>query len=457
MHKIHFIAIGGSVMHDLAIALKQAGYAVTGSDDAIFEPARSVLERHHLLPPAMGWHPERITPDLDAVILGMHASGDNPELLRAQELNIRIMSYPEFIFDHAKNKHRIVIAGSHGKTTITGIIIHVLTHLNRKFDFLIGSNVRGMEQRVRLSKEAPVMVIEGDEYLASALDQEPKFLKYHHHIGLISGISWDHANVFRNENDYMQQFERFADTTPKGGTLVYYENDPLVSMIGAKDLVDVQRVPYKSHPHTAEKARFKLTVGKERIPIRIFGGHNLQNISGAREVLKKIAVTNEEFYEAIKSFEGVAGRLEKVAESRNAAFFKDFAHAPSKVRASIQSLREMYPSRDMVACLELHTYSSLSKDYLPQYADSLKGAQEPIVYYDPKTVSAKKLGTLTPQAIQSAFGAPAPMVFDEAAELEKYLLGLSWRNKNLLTMSSGHFGGLNFKKLAKVLSATPRK
>lgn len=445
--KLHFIAIGGSVMHNLAIALKQAGHLITGSDDEIFEPSRSTLIKHGLLPAYEGWNPDVITPDLDGVILGMHAKQDNPELLKAQQLGLKIYSFPEYIYNHSIDKQRIVIAGSHGKTTITAIVVHVLNYFNRSFDYVIGARIRGIENTVKLS-DAPVIVIEGDEYLCSALDPTPKFLKYQHHIGLISGVAWDHANVFPTEEEYMRQFDKFADQTPKSGILIFCENDTMVSVIGNKHRDDVVSVPYKTHPHALENGVEHLTVGKERVPIRVFGTHNLQNISGAKELLKKIGITNEQFYEAIASFDGASGRLEKVRGNFSTTVFKDFAHAPSKVRASVKAVKELFPTRDTIGCLELHTYSSLNKSFLPQYKDSLKGLSQGIVFYNPEKLKLKNLPHITEDEIKAAFTYPALYIFSDAKKLEEFLLSQSWKNKNLLMMSSGNFGGIELTKLA---------
>jgi UDP-N-acetylmuramate: L-alanyl-gamma-D-glutamyl-meso-diaminopimelate ligase len=450
--KIHFIAIGGSVMHNLAIALKRAGHDVTGSDDEIYEPSRSTLSSHGLLPPKDGWDAERITPAVDVVILGMHARKDNPELVRAQQLGIKIFSFPDFIFANALDKQRVVIAGSHGKTTITAIIIHVLNYFNRKFDYVIGAKVPGIEYTVRLS-DAPVIIIEGDEYLSSALDPVPKFLRYQHHIGLISGIAWDHANVFPTEEDYVKQFDLFADQTPKGGILIYCEQDSMALMIGKKERPDVQEISYKSHPHAADNNnQFFLNDGKDRVPIRIFGSHNFQNISGAKEVLKKIGITNEQFFEAISTFEGAAGRLQKIKEYNSCTVYKDFAHAPSKVKATVKAVKEIYPSRDLVACLELHTYSSLNKKFIPQYKDSLKAAQVPVVYFNAEKMKAKNLEPFTEHDIHTAFANPAIHVFQNPKNLEDFLTTQKWKNKNLLMMSSGNFGGINVAELANRIS-----
>lgn len=451
--RIHFIAIGGSVMHNLAIALKQAGHQVTGSDDEIFEPARGALTAHGILPASEGWHPEKLSSDIDVVMLGMHALKDNPELIRAQELGLKIYSFPDYIYEQSQNKQRIVIAGSHGKTTITAIIIHVLAVCGRKFDYVIGARVRGIEQTVKLT-DAPIIVIEGDEYLSSALDPIPKFLRYHHHIGLISGIAWDHANVFPTEEEYVRQFDLFADQTPKGGILIYCEQDSMALIIGKKERTDVTAISYKSHPHTYDgDGHFSLVDNRHKYPVKIFGSHNFQNINGAKEVLKRIGVTNEEFYNAISTFEGAAGRLEVVGQSDSVTVYKDFAHAPSKVKATVKAVKEIYPARDLVACVELHTYSSLNKKFLPQYKDTLKNAQTAIVYFNPEKVHAKKMEVPTRSDIQSAFANPNIEVFDQPGKMESFLVSQEWKNKNLLMMSSGNFGGLDIRKLSeKIMS-----
>lgn len=448
--RIHFIAIGGSVMHNLAIALKKAGHQVTGSDDEIFEPSRSVLANNGLLPEQDGWFPDKIDSSINTIILGMHARADNPELLKAQQLGLTVFSFPDYIYNQSQDKQRIVIAGSHGKTTITAIIIHVLNFSNRKFDYVIGAKVKGIDNTVKLS-DAPVIIIEGDEYLSSAIDPVPKFLKYRHHIGLISGIAWDHANVFPTDEEYVKQFDVFSDQTPKSGILIYCEQDSMAVIIGKREHADVQSISYKMHPHAQEGDQFYLTSGKDRYPIKIFGTHNLLNISAAKEVVKKLGITNEEFYEAITSFEGAAGRLEKVFSSNSLNVFKDFAHAPSKVKATVKAMKEFGPHHELVAILELHTYSSLNKKFLPQYKDTLKYAQQAVVFFDPKKVSDKNLEPLSESDVKKAFGLPSLQVFTEADKLETFLLDQSWKNRNLLMMSSGNFGGIKINELAPKL------
>jgi UDP-N-acetylmuramate: L-alanyl-gamma-D-glutamyl-meso-diaminopimelate ligase len=446
--KIHFIAIGGSVMHNLAIALKQAGYEISGSDDEIFDPSRATLLKHGLLPEKEGWHPEKLDKSFDAIILGMHAKRDNPELLKAQQLGLPIFSFPEFIYEHSRNKQRIVIAGSHGKTTITAIVIHVLNYLKHKFDYVIGARVNGIENTVKLS-DAPIIVIEGDEYLSSALDPTPKFVRYQHHVGLISGIAWDHANVFPTEEEYVKQFDVFADQTPKGGILIYCEQDSMALIIAKKERTDVLAIPYRAHATSLDNKKFVLTEGKEKYPVKIFGSHNFQNISGAKEILKKVGVTDEQFFEAISSFEGASGRLQKITEREDFTLYKDFAHAPSKVKATVKAVKEIYPSRELVACLELHTLSSLSKNFIPQYKDSMKSAQVQLVYVNAEKMKSKKMEPLTADDIKKAFASPSLLFFEEITKLEEFLLQQTWKNKNLLMMSSGNFGGLNINALAQ--------
>jgi UDP-N-acetylmuramate: L-alanyl-gamma-D-glutamyl-meso-diaminopimelate ligase len=448
--RIHFIAIGGSVMHNLAIALKQAGYDVSGSDDEIFEPARSALAKNGLLPELEGWFPDKIGPEINTIILGMHAQLDNPELVKAQEAGISILSFPEYVFEQSANKQRIVIAGSHGKTTITAILIHVLNYFNRKFDYVIGAKVKGIDLTVKLS-DAPIIIIEGDEYLSSRLDPTPKFLKYQHHIGLISGVAWDHANVFTTEEDYVKQFDTFSDQTPKGGGLIYCEQDPMAVMIAKKERPDVFAVGYKAHPHLYEGGSFYLTHNQQRFLINLFGSHNYLNLSGAKELLRRIGITSEQFYEAIGSFEGASGRLEKILSRNSMTIIKDFAHAPSKVKASVKAVKELNPDRELVACLELHTYSSLSKSFLPQYRDALKNAHQRLIFFDPRNVLAKNLEPISETDIRNSFGSAAIKVFTDPYELKEFLVRQSWKNKNLLLMSSGNFGGLPISELANRL------
>lgn len=450
--KFHFIAIGGSVMHNLAIALHQAGHQVTGSDDDIQDPSKSELAKHNLLPDLMGWFPDKLDNTYDAVILGMHARKDNPELAKAQSLGLPVFSFPEFIYQQSQDKQRIVICGSHGKTTITALIVHVLAFHNRKFDYVIGAQVEGIENTVRLS-DAPVIVIEGDEYPCSAIDPTAKFLKYRHHVAVLSGISWDHANVFPSKDEYTKQFELLADATPKGGTLVYNSEDPISETIGKIERADVQAIPYKTHAYTTENQVVYLTgTGTDRTPTQLFGKHNLQNISAAKELLKKIGITSEQFYQALPGFKGAKGRLQKIFESDATVVFKDFAHAPSKVKATIDAVKELYPSKHLTGCLELHTFSSLNKKFLPEYKDTMKACNTAVVYFNPEVVAKKNLESLTEEDVKKAFNDSRLNVFTDSASLAGFLQSQDWANKSLIMMSSGHFNGLDLNSLTQKIS-----
>ncbi len=451
--KFHFISIGGSVMHNLAISLSEQGHLVSGSDDEIHDPSRSLLAKHKLLPEKMGWFPERIDASIQGIILGMHAKKDNPELIKAQELGLPVYSFPEFIYNQSIDKQRIVICGSHGKTTITALIIHVLSFHHRKFDFVLGARQNGMENSVKLS-DAPIIIIEGDEYLSSALDRTAKFLKYKHHIAVISGIAWDHANVFPTKTDYNKQFELLADETPKCGTLIYNTEDQLVETIGKIERPDVQAIPYKTHDHVLENGVVYLTnSGKDRTPIQLFGKHNLQNISAAKEVLKKIGITNDQFYEALPSFKGADGRLQKLIETKWTVVYKDFAHAPSKVKASLEALKTLFPKRHLVGCLELYTYSSLNKNFLPEYKNSMSHCDTALVYYNPEKAKMKGLDPMAESDIKGAFNNQKLKVFTDSDQLNEYLASLSWQNQNLIMMSSGNFNGLDLNVLAQKISS----
>lgn len=446
LQNVHLIAMGGSVMHGLAIALKNMGVNVTGSDDQFFEPSRTLLEKNSLLPEKEGWFPEKITDNLDAVVLGMHAHTDNPELVKALELDLKIYSFPTFIYEQSIDKQRIVIGGSHGKTTITSMIMHVLKFYNREFDYVVGAKVQGFENLVKLS-DAPIIIIEGDEYLSSRIDPTPKFLNYHHHLGLISGIAWDHINVFKTEEDYVYQFDLFADATPKAGSLAFNQDDPLAQIIGAKERPDVTQLPYGTHGHVVENGITYLVDNNKQIRLKIFGTHNMLNLSGAMNICSRLSIGKEEFYDAIKSFESPALRMEVLYESKNNTVFRDYAHAPSKVQATTFALREQFPERELVACLELHTYSSLNKDFLSRYADTLKYCNKAVVYFNPQAVELKKLEKINAQQIIEDFNYPRLKVFTDTQELKNYISDLDLMNTNLLLMSSANFGGLNLKDL----------
>lgn len=444
----HFIAIGGAVMHNLAIALQQKGHTITGSDDEIFDPALSRLKAAGICPESFGWFPEKIHLQLDAVIVGMHARRENPELAVAIELGIKVYSFPEFLYEHAKNKKRIVIGGSHGKTTITAMIMHVLRHLGRDFDYLVGAQVRGFDVMVRISDSAPIMVFEGDEYLTAPFDPRPKFHLYHPHVALISGIAWDHINVFPDFDHYVKQFWEFAGMIEPGGSLVYNQEDELVRNIAVNISGPVIRIPYDTPDYTVENGMSFLKYGGKTYPLRIFGRHNLQNLAGAWKVCRECGISDEEFLSAIVNYEGAARRLEKIASGSDTNIFRDFAHSPSKLKATVSAVKEQYPEMYLVACMELHTFSSLSAGFLNQYRDCMKEADEGIVYFNPHTIEMKKLPPISEQDIYEAFGKDNLKVFTDSGQMLGELLAKSWSGKNLLLMSSGSFNGINFDELS---------
>ncbi|OWP63317.1 peptidoglycan synthetase [Hymenobacter amundsenii] len=452
LHRLHLIATGGSIMHNLALALHQRGAQVTGSDDEVFEPARSRLAAAGLLPAAEGWFPEKITADLDAVIVGMHARPDNPELLRAQELGLRVYSFPEFIYEASRDKQRIVIGGSHGKTSITSLILHVLRHQGRQFDYAVGAQLEGFDLMVQLSDDAPIIIIEGDEYLASPIDRRPKFHLYHHHIGVISGISWDHINVFPTEEIYREQFRIFADMTPKAGVLIYDRDDEQTQLVTVPSSPDVKYIGYGPHEHVVRDGQtFLLNKKDEEVPVKVFGEHNLRNISAAKEVCKQLGIKGKEFYEALASFKGAARRLELVREGADSVVYKDFAHAPSKLKATATAFKKQFPQRRLVACLELHTFSSLNPNFLPQYAHTFDAPDVAVVYFNPAVLAHKRLPALPPEAVQAAFQRPDLRVFTDSRELAAFLHGQDWQQANLLMMSSGTFDGLDLVALAETV------
>ena len=448
MTRVHFIAIGGSAMHNLAIALHLKGYIVSGSDDEIFDPAKSRLAKYGLLPDTIGWNPNRITSDLDAVILGMHARIDNPELIRAKELGIKIFSYPEYLYEQSKHKKRVVIGGSHGKTTITAMILHVLQYAGIKTDYMVGAQLEGFEVMVQLSDDAGVMVLEGDEYLTSPIDRRPKFHLYNPDIALISGVAWDHINVFPTFEIYKEQFVQFANLITPNGKLIYCANDNNVKEIGENCRADIESIPYDIPSFVIEEGITKLLVGRDKVSLKIFGKHNLLNLMGAMNVCRCLGVSDEVFYNAIASFKGASKRLELVKKNDRTAVYKDFAHAPSKLKATISAMKEQYLNRKLVACMELHTFSSLTDEFLSQYAGTMDVADEAIVYFNPHAIEHKKLPPLDPQRVLQAFGNDKIKIYTNSKQLVSYIIAMNWDNGNLLLMSSGNFDGVEFNELA---------
>lgn len=459
--KVHFIAIGGSAMHNLAIAMHKKGFTVTGSDDEIFEPSKSRLEKSGLLPAKMGWDVNSINKELDAVILGMHARNDNPELLKAKELGLKIYSYPEYIYEQTKDKIRVVVGGSHGKTTITAIILHVLHYHKMDCDYLVGAQLEGFDTMVKLTKEAKIAIIEGDEYLSSPIDRRPKFHLYKPNIAILSGIAWDHINVFPTFENYVEQFKIFIDLIEPGGTLVYCTEDAEVKKLSESTTNKIKRIKYGVPDYRIENGITYLTPQLETLnlkpetPLLVFGEHNLMNINGARLVCNELGITDQQFYQAIQSFKGAAKRLELVARTNNSAFYKDFAHSPSKLKATTSAVKQQFPNRKLIACMELHTFSSLNEDFLKQYKGSMELADEAIVYFNPHTIEHKKLKAITPEQVKNAFGGNNISIYTDSASIVTELKRRNWTNSNLLMMSSGNFDGVDFKKLAEEINLVP--
>jgi UDP-N-acetylmuramate: L-alanyl-gamma-D-glutamyl-meso-diaminopimelate ligase len=450
---VHLIAIGGSAMHNMAIAMHKKGYKVTGSDDEIFEPSKTRLANLNLLPAKEGWDVNNIHKGLDAIILGMHARADNPELLKAQELGLKIYSYPEYIYEQTKDKVRVVVGGSHGKTTITAMILHVLNYHKIDCDYMVGAQLTGFDTMVKLSKEAKIAIIEGDEYLSSPIDRRPKFHLYKPDVAILSGIAWDHINVFPTFENYVEQFKIFIDLIEPNGSLIYCELDNEVKKVCVAARPDIKKLPYSIPENTIENGTSFLKVLNKKIPLMVFGDHNLMNINGARLVCNQIGVNDEEFYSAIMSFKGAAKRLELVNKNGVTAVYKDFAHSPSKLKATTQAVKKQFPDRKLIACMELHTFSSLDENFLKEYEGSMSLADEAIVYFNPHTIAHKKLKPITEEQVKKAFGGNNIKICTDSKELLNDLLSKDFKNKNLLMMSSGNFDGIDLQAVAdKVLS-----
>ena len=449
--RIHFIAIGGSAMHNLAIALHNKGEQVTGSDDEIFDPSRSRLAAKGLLPEQYGWFEDNISSDIDAVILGMHAKQDNIELLRAKALGLTIYSYPEFLYEQSKNKTRVVIGGSHGKTTITSMILHVMHYHDKEVDYMVGAQLEGFDTMVHLTKENDFIVLEGDEYLSSAIDRRPKFHLYKPNIALLSGIAWDHINVFPTFDNYVEQFRIFLSQITHGGAIVYNQEDIEVKQVVETTQNQIKKYPYQTPRFSVENGDTLLDTEDGPMPIEVFGKHNLNNLEGARWICQLMGVQQEDFYEAIATFKGASKRLEKIAQGPTSIAYKDFAHSPSKVMATTQALKNQYPERSLLACLELHTYSSLNPEFLSEYKGALDGADKAVVFYSPKAVKIKKLDAVSSAQILNAFQREDLLVFTDPAAFQDYLFEQDFNNTSLLLMSSGNYGGLDFEKVKEIL------
>lgn len=445
--RVHFIAIGGSIMHNLAIALASKGYLVSGSDDYIYEPSRTNLQKEGLLPEP-GWYPERITEDIDAVVLGMHAKADNPELLKAKQMGIRIYSYPEFIYEQAAEKTRVVIGGSHGKTTITSMVMHVLKSIGRDFDYLVGAKLNDFEHMVKLTKDAPLIVIEGDEYLASPIDQRPKFHLYKPHIALISGVAWDHVNAFPTFENYVNQFRLFIKSIEPKGTLVYNKEDKKLQELVLEDRSKINKHGYRTPEYTINKGITYMHTHIGEVPLQVFGRHNLSNIAAAFTVCEWLGVERDDFFAAIRQFKGATRRLEYVASDNDSVVYQDFAHTPTKLRASIHALKEQFPNKALVAIIELHTYSSLNEAYLNEYLDTMREAEYPAVFINQEALKQRNAEAISEATLKEAFNQPNLVYLDGIERMKQYLEDMVPTGKNLLFMSSGNYGDINLVNFA---------
>jgi len=451
---IHFIAIGGAVMHNLAIVLRRKGNVVTGSDDKILDPAKSNLEREGILPKQLGFFEQNITENLDAVILGMHAREDNPELLRAQELGLKIYSFPQYLYEVSKKKQRVVIAGSHGKTTITSMVMHVLKENNFNFDYMVGAKVKGFDTSVKITEDAPIIVLEGDEYLASPIHRESKFLFYKPNVALITGVAWDHVNVFPDYDEYVKQFEKFANSVEEWGFLTWFAEDEELKQIFNHFESKVRTRSYNTPLYTIKGNTTYLQTEGGEIPLKVFGEHNLQNIAGAKNVCNELGVSDEDFYKAISTFEGAANRLQFVGKNEHTVIYKDFAHSPSKLKATVHAMKHQFKKETLVAVMELHTFSSLNKDFLEQYAGSMNDADIPVVFLDKETFAHKNMPMLEEGFVKDSFGNSQLNIFTDNNSLQNFLLQQDWQAKNLLLMSSGNFAGMNVEEVSnKILKS----
>ncbi len=449
--RVHFIAIGGSAMHNLAIALHKKGYKVTGSDDEIFEPSRSRLQKYGLLPDKQGWNPEIITSGIDAIILGMHARKDNLELQKALATGLKVYSYPEYLYEQTKNKKRVVIGGSHGKTTITSMVMHTLKTLNVKFDYMVGAQLEGFDTMVNLNHDTEIAIFEGDEYLSSPIDLTPKFLWYKPQIALLSGIAWDHINVFPTWDNYLEQFGKFASTIEDGGTLVFYDGDPELVKIGESQSKRLKTFPYTVLDYSVDGEKTLVSFGNKKYVLNIFGDHNLQNLNGSRLICNELGISDDDFFTTMQSFKGAAKRLQLLESREDCNIYLDFAHSPSKLKATTQAVKAQFKERGLVACMELHTFSSLNKEFLPHYKGTMQSADRAIVYFNPKVLKHKQLPEISKEEVAKAFDHPNLIVFTNPNKLTEELKREEWKNQNLLIMTSGNFSGVDIKGLAKEL------
>ncbi len=446
MH-VHFIAIGGSVMHQLAIALKRKGYFVSGSDDEIFEPAKSNLEKENILPSETGWFPEKITKNIDAVILGMHAKDDNSELQKAKELGLKIYSFPEYIYQGSKDKIRVAVGGSHGKTSTTAMIMHVLKNAEKKFDYLVGARLHGFEQSVNIT-DAPIIICEADEYPASVIEKRPKFHFLFPHIAVITGIAWDHINVFPTFDFYLEQFKIFINKIEANGVLIYNESDEILKkLVGENKRSDIRYEPYRLPTYFIEDGKTEVIIeGEKSAPLKVFGNHNLLNLHAAYLVCRELGVGTPVFIKAIADFAGAAKRLELLSKKNSCNIYRDFAHAPSKVKATIEAVKQQFPERKLIAVLELHTYSSLNENFMKEYNGAMNDADEAVVFYSSHALELKRMPELPKEKVKQGFAKDNLLVINKKEDLEQFLQKEDYSNSNLLLMSSGNYDGLDILK-----------
>lgn len=443
--RIHFIAIGGAIMHNLAIDLHKNGHTISGSDDQIFEPSFSKLKKYSLMPKNLGWNADFITDEIDLIILGMHAKEDNLELKKALELGLKIQSFPEFVASQITDKKRVAIAGSHGKTSTTAMLMHILKDNNFEFDYLVGSELPGYESMVKLSN-APLIVIEADEYLSSKLDQRPKFLWYKPQLSVITGIAWDHINVFPTFELYKKAFTDFIDSHQADSSIFFYQFDEELSKI-------INNSTYKCRPYTELTAKNQgqysivLDNNEEEYYFPFFGNHFLQNASAAIHLAMELGLNQKDIYKALESFPGSAKRLELVWANDQLFIYRDFAHSPSKVMATIKAFSRQFKDYQVFFVFEPHTFSSQQIDFIQHYNKCFEDLNA-YIFMDKKAFALKNKPMLSGPDIENAFGTNS--ILNSATELMKEIRKSSQKSKKTVwvLMSSGNMGGF-FQEIKK--------
>ncbi len=439
--KVHLIAIGGSIMHNLALALDSQGFMLSGSDDQIFEPARTRLKNRGICPEKEGWFSEKINTDLSFVVLGMHAKPDNPELVKALELGVKVYSFPELVAEMYSNSTRIVVAGSHGKTTTTSMMMHVFKALGKQFDYLVGAQLEGFDVMVALDKKE-YSIIEGDEYLSSCLDPRPKFMHYSPQIAIITGIAWDHYNVFPTFDSYKNAFVQLIQSMKEGSLLLWYEGDSDLAELVGEYAQHLKTIAYKESEFVIQGNKCYLISEEACYSLEVFGRHNLQNMNSVIKVCEYLNFNSIDVCTSLSTFKGAAKRMQLLQNNGDLIIYQDFAHAPSKVKATINALRETYPYHHLHCFLELHTYSSLNKNFLPQYYSTVNECDEITIYFDPKALEIKRMEALDLQFIKDSFGRQNMNVIDNPAEL-KVQMDIARKGRGLLVfLGSGNWAGM---------------